>query len=104
MEEYNPLFETYRLLRKWFLEGENKKETAVKTAGEGFTRSLFSRFLYSLPSYFSPAKTVPFSYIYYWFSWEKFDKQTAREIIDDWVNIGLCEYVRYRGVKIMRRC
>lgn len=67
-----------------------------------FSQQLFYKFLRELPSFYHPilGKTIPFSYCYFWFSWRKIDKRTARKIVRQWVSLGFCRVVPYHGLKI----
>lgn len=79
---------------KVFAQGQKQVE-------EKFFKNLFSKFLNELPSFWKVSnRTIPFSFIYFWFSWRKFDKKTARAILKSWVSLGLCKLVPYHGIKI----
>ncbi len=64
-----------------------------------YAKELFNKFTMSLPKVFFN-RTINFSYIYYWFSWQKMDKVMATEIVDIWVKNRLCAYVKYHGIKL----
>lgn len=67
----------------------------------GFSKELFHKFLKELPSFYSILnKTVPFSYCYWWFSWRKIDKATARKILRQWNSLGFCHIVPYHGLRV----
>ncbi len=66
MEEYGPLQSTYELLRGWFLEAEEAKNSVKETVVvDKFAKKLFHEFLASRPKYFRGREAaIPFSYVY----------------------------------------
>ncbi len=64
-----------------------------------YAKELFGKFQRTLPRIFF-CRTINFSYIYYWFSWQKIDKAMATEIVDIWVKRNFCMYIKCHGIKI----
>ncbi|TAL46751.1 hypothetical protein EPN87_04590 [archaeon] len=67
-----------------------------------YCRLLFAKFLEQLPKFhkINPDRTIPFSYVYFWFSFQKMDRKAARQVTRTWIFMGLVERVRYHGIKL----
>lgn len=48
------------------------------------------------------SEKIPFAYIWSFFSFYKINKKDAKKVVRIWVELGLCDYVRFRGIKIKR--
>ncbi|MFH8120372.1 MAG: hypothetical protein QXS37_06225 [Candidatus Aenigmatarchaeota archaeon] len=66
---------------------------------EEYLKKLFKDFLVDIP-YFYKYKIIPFPVVYFWFSHQRIDKKTAKEILRGWCNLGLCEWKAYHGIKV----
>jgi len=74
----------------------------VKSSIEAeWSRDLFNKFLEEIPPYYKMVnKTIPFFFVYFWFSHRKIDKKTAFKIIQIWESLDFCKIVTYTGICI----
>ncbi len=91
--------ETHKLLKEWYNE---KEDMDTKLFDNSFSKSLFKQFSSDMRkgNIFQSLNIIPFSIVYFWFSWKKLDKNTARKIVREWADNKWCERVRYHGIKL----
>ena len=61
---------------------------------------LFNKFLKDLPNYVPSNKTIPYYFLYLWFSHYRIPKDTARRIILAWCESKFCKVSVYHGIRI----
>ncbi|MEM5875298.1 MAG: hypothetical protein QXW01_00270 [Candidatus Aenigmatarchaeota archaeon] len=68
---------------------------------EHFALSLFRRLCESIrKEYLIFEKTIPYSFVWSFFSFYKIGRTDAKKIIKLWIEKKLCEYVKFSGIRI----
>ena len=95
----NGISPVHELLTEWLNE---KKDTNTKPFDNSFSKRLFEQFSSDMTKgdIFRHLKIIPFNIVYFWFSWKKIDKKTARRVIKEWADDKWCEKIKYHGIRL----
>lgn len=66
-----------------------------------YVKNLFREFQRNIPSFYRIKGRIPFHFCYWWFSFLRIDKKTARHILKFWISEGWCKRLKYHGIELI---